>query len=114
MKTWYIAVCDKCGLARNVIVTGPVHTIHYLEQDNKIISDFLIEHAGYGHSEGGLRLIYDDRDLDTLFESGYARATEDDATIQKLYELKHSDQSEYKHFIENLYVRSDQPKAPPK
>lgn len=105
MKTWYVAVCDKCGLGRNVIVTGPIHTMHYLEEDNKLINDFLITHAGPGHSERGLRLIYDDRDLDKLWDEGYNKASSDPETIQKLYELPRSEQDEFQHFMQHLYIR---------
>jgi hypothetical protein len=68
MKTWYIAVCDKCGKARNVMVTNPIHTYQYLEGANKQITEFLSQHYGCE-----LRLICRDDQLDKLWEDGWKR-----------------------------------------
>jgi len=68
MKIWYKAVCDKCGEAANVMVTGPVHTFQYLEDVNAEIQEWLLKHAGCV-----LRLIHSDEQLDALWEAGFKR-----------------------------------------
>ena len=71
MKNWYYAVCDKCGEAAHVMVTNPIHTITYLEEVNKEITQWLSKHYGCE-----LRMIHRDDQLDALWAEGY----EDDGT----------------------------------
>jgi hypothetical protein len=66
MKTWYKAVCDKCGEAREIFVSNPSCTATYLSDQDEAIQTWLSKH--YGHE---LRLICTDEQLDKLWEEGY-------------------------------------------
>lgn len=67
MKTWYIAICDKCGKARNILVNGNYNLQNYIE--DKAVSDWLAEHYGCN----ALRMIWRDDQLDKFFDSGWER-----------------------------------------
>lgn len=66
MKTWYIAVCDKCGEATHVMVNNPNCTQSYLGDESRQIQQWLTKHYGCE-----LRLIWRDDQLDELWDSGW-------------------------------------------
>jgi hypothetical protein len=68
MKTWYRAVCDKCGQAIHIFVENPTCTSIYLGDYDAEIADWLSEHYACN-----LRLIHDDAQLDELWKQGYER-----------------------------------------
>jgi hypothetical protein len=68
MKTWYKAVCDKCGEATDIFVSNPSCTEHYLSENDIAIQAWLEKHYSCE-----LRLIWRDLQLDKLWEEGYVR-----------------------------------------
>ena len=82
MKTWYKAVCDKCGEARDVCLGSPIHTYQYLLDDNLEIHQFLIK-----HSECELRLIWRDDQLDEMYQNGWRRYEETEKGKQEYNSL---------------------------
>jgi hypothetical protein len=66
MKTWYAAVCHKCGEGEQILVSNPQCTLAYLGEKGKEIQAFLTKH--YGCS---LELIWRDDQLDKIFNSGW-------------------------------------------
>lgn len=66
MKNWFKGVCDKCGEAANVMVTGPIHTGQYLEHVDAEVRAWLLKHAGCV-----IRIIHSDEQLDALWDAGF-------------------------------------------
>ena len=48
MKYWYYGICDKCSVARTVMVDGPIRSNLYLEDSNHNIAMFMREHYAHG------------------------------------------------------------------
>ena len=63
MKTWYKAVCDKCGEARDIFVSNPSCTASYLSKYDRDIQAWLEKHYCCE-----LRLIWRDDQLDHFFD----------------------------------------------
>jgi len=66
MKTWYSAICRKCGEGEQIFVSNPSCTMAYLGEKDKEIQAFLERHFGCE-----LELIWRDDQLDALFNSGW-------------------------------------------
>jgi hypothetical protein len=66
MKTWYTAICRKCGEGEHVFVSNPGCTAAYLGEKDREIQAFMEKH--YGCS---LELIWRDDQLDDIFNSGW-------------------------------------------
>ena len=66
MKTWYSAICRKCGEGAQIFVSNPSCTMAYLGEKDKEIQAFLEKHFGCE-----LELIWRDDQLDALFNSGW-------------------------------------------
>jgi hypothetical protein len=67
MKTWYKAVCDKCGEAQDVMVNDPLCSAGLLGDRATEIKKWLEKHYGCD----SLRLIWRDDQMDKLWEEGY-------------------------------------------
>jgi hypothetical protein len=78
MKTWYRAVCDKCGEATDVMVSNPSCTSHYLSDKDAAIQAWLSRHYNCE-----LRLIWRDDHLDALWDQGYERVEADGIRVLK-------------------------------
>lgn len=68
MKTWYKAVCDRCGEAIDLFVNNPTCTKHYLSDNDAKIQAWLTRHYGCE-----LRMVWRDGQMDKLWEDGYER-----------------------------------------
>ena len=63
MKTWYRAVCDKCGEAIDIFVNNPSCTAHYLKEHDIKIQAWLTKHYSCE-----LRFICRDDQIDQLWK----------------------------------------------
>jgi len=64
MKVWYRAVCDKHKEYTDVMVTNPIQTKHYLEEDSASIQEWLEKHYGCE-----LKLAWRDDQTDKLYDN---------------------------------------------
>jgi len=68
MKTWYHAVCEKCGECKVVLVNDPKTTAAYVtDEENQSIFSFMLSHYGCPP----LKIVWRDEELDELREQGY-------------------------------------------
>jgi hypothetical protein len=93
MKTWYYAVCDKCGEALNVFVNNPSCTEAYLGKFDAEIQEWLSKHYGCE-----LRFIHSDIHLDKLWEEGYKHKAVGSEGIEK-YMLVRGKYVKYPHTV---------------
>lgn len=87
MKTWYRAVCDKCGEAVDIFVSNPSCTAVYLSEHDKEIQAWLEKHY-----DCELRLIWRDEQLDKLWAEGYEYQVDQDFKYLKRV-LKHGNET---------------------
>ena len=85
MKTFCIAICDKCGIGRCIFVSNPTCTKNYLEDQDADIQKFVETHIHC--SLDGMRFIATESQLDKLWESGWKKVDKEYVLVDKQRKL---------------------------